>query len=116
MPEGADELQIAASPRSRRHPNLGVASFSCRGPEIDFTAPGVGVVSLLPGGFGPQSGTSMAAPALTGLLARQLGRNRQLLGAARDQARSDAIVTLAASVARSIGLPASWQGHGLLPG
>jgi subtilisin len=116
VPEGADEFQIGSSPRAKGHRNLGVATFSCRGPEIDFTAPGVGVVSLLPGAFGPMSGTSMAAPALTGLLARRLARDAELLGSARDQARSDGIVKLAASVATSVGLPASWEGHGLLPG
>lgn len=45
-----------------------VPSFSCSGPEIDVCAPGVGIISTYPGGtFKPESGTSMAAPHITGL-------------------------------------------------
>jgi len=43
-------------------------SFTCFGPEIAVCAPGVSVISTVPGGgFEPQSGTSMAAPHVTGL-------------------------------------------------
>jgi subtilisin len=115
-PNGADPLEVASSPKAKGNTKLGVAAFSCHGPEIDFTAPGVGVVSLLPRAFGALSGTSMAAPAVTGLVARHLARAPALLGAARDQARSDEIVKLAARVATSVGLPADYQGHGILPG
>lgn len=45
-------------------------SFTCFGPEVDVSAPGVGIVSTVPGGsFKPDSGTSMAAPHITGLAA-----------------------------------------------
>jgi len=56
-----------------------IASFSSRGPVIadgsgrrkpDISAPGVGVCSSLPGGaYGLMSGTSMAAPHVTGVAA-----------------------------------------------
>lgn len=47
------------------------ASFSNRGFYVDVAAPGVGVVSSLPGGgFGGMSGTSMAAPHVAGVFAR----------------------------------------------
>jgi hypothetical protein len=43
-------------------------TFTCFGPEIAVCAPGVSVISTVPGGgFEPQSGTSMAAPHVTGL-------------------------------------------------
>jgi hypothetical protein len=51
-------------------------SFTCFGPEIAVAAPGVGIVSSVPGtGFDAQSGTSMAAPHITGLAALLLAHH-----------------------------------------
>jgi thermitase len=50
------------------------ASFSNHGSWVDVAAPGVDVLSTIPGGYDHRSGTSMAAPhvsALAGLLASQ---------------------------------------------
>jgi subtilisin family serine protease len=45
------------------------ASFSNFGnPPIDFAAPGVGVLSTVPGGYASYNGTSMASPHVCGLL------------------------------------------------
>ncbi|PZX56031.1 peptidase inhibitor I9 [Algoriphagus ratkowskyi] len=45
------------------------ASFSNYGnPPIDFAAPGVGILSTVPGGYASYSGTSMASPHVCGLL------------------------------------------------
>jgi subtilisin family serine protease len=50
--------------------NDALAAFSSRGPEVDFIAPGVDVVSSkMGGGFVSFSGTSMAAPHVAGLAA-----------------------------------------------
>ena len=47
-----------------------LASFSTRGPEVAFCAPGEGITSFLPGGqTATRSGTSFAAPHVTGTLA-----------------------------------------------
>jgi subtilisin family serine protease len=47
-----------------------IASFSSRGPQVKFIAPGVDVVSdKLGGGFISYNGTSMATPHVTGLAA-----------------------------------------------
>ncbi len=55
-----------------------VLAFSNVGPSIDLVAPGYVVTSLLPGGgYGQRSGTSMAAPHVTGLAALLLGRRPQ---------------------------------------
>ena len=50
--------------------NDGLASFSNYGAaSVDLAAPGVGIVSSVPGGYASYSGTSMAAPHVTGALA-----------------------------------------------
>jgi len=47
-----------------------LADFSARGPEVPFCAPGEGITSFLPGGqTATRSGTSFAAPHVTGTLA-----------------------------------------------
>lgn len=89
------------------------ASFSNRGAKVLLTSPGVAVVSTLPGDrYGVMSGTSMATPIATGVLARRLAGSpiREL---PRDAARAAAIVQLAVEHAEDLGLAAPLQGRGL---
>ncbi|WP_339703776.1 S8 family peptidase [Algoriphagus aquimarinus] len=61
---GANIYTVSAIDSSDRF-----ASFSNYGnPPIDFAAPGVGVLSTVPGGYASYSGTSMASPHVCGLL------------------------------------------------
>lgn len=73
--------------------NNGIAAFSSRGPEVEICAPGVQVLSTVPGGgYGQKSGTSMACPHVAGAAAVVWGAHRfatnvqiwNLLGAAAD--------------------------------
>lgn len=91
-----------------------MASFTNMGGEVDLTAPGVGVLSTVPGGgHGPMSGTSMATPAATGAAACVLSQNPAIVAQARDRSRSDAIVRLLFRATGSLGFPMNFEGMGL---
>jgi subtilisin len=54
-----------------------IANFSSRGPEVEICAPGVNVLSTIPGGgYGNKSGTSMACPHVSGAAAVVWGSHR----------------------------------------
>jgi subtilisin len=86
-----------------------IANFSSRGPEVELSAPGVQVLSTIPGGgFGTKSGTSMACPHLSGGAAVVWGAHRF--------ATNVQIWNLLASAADNLG-PPGWDpeyGYGRL--
>ena len=54
-----------------------IAGFSCRGPEVELAAPGVDVLSTVPGsGYSRFNGTSMACPHVAGAAALAWGSHR----------------------------------------
>jgi len=82
-----------------------LAASSSRGPEADFTAPGVKIFSAAPnGGYALMSGTSQATPHISGLAALAVS-----LGVRGPDALRAALVK--ASV--NLGLPPEQQGSGV---
>lgn len=90
-----------------------LAAFSNIGSETDVTGPGVDILSTVPGGYAPMSGTSMACPAATGALARLLANSPATRNMKRDMARSDAIAQLLFKAARPQGFGLPFEGRGL---
>ena len=66
-------LSVAASNADKR-----LASFSNFGSWVDIAAPGDGITSSVPGGYGTWSGTSMAAPLAAGAAALVRALDRSL--------------------------------------
>jgi subtilisin family serine protease len=113
----ANSLTVGAVDRTRH-----VAEFSSRGPapdgsiKPDVLAPGVDVLSALPGGtYGELSGTSMATPHVAGVVALMWSANPSLIG---DIARTRTILATTARPAeptgKNCGTPADITGAGLV--
>jgi subtilisin len=113
FPRWSVEEGDVLGPFGTTDPNEFVAAFSNVGPEIDLTGPGVGVVSTVPGGYVPMSGTSMACPAVVGFAARLLAAAPAVLAMPRTQERSDAVARLVLLAARKRGFPPAFEGSGL---
>jgi subtilisin len=84
--------------------NDDLAEFSSTGPEVELAAPGVDILSTVPGGYEKLSGTSMSCPHVSGA-GGQLMANGYTNTEARDQL---------GSTAEDISLSENEQGKGLL--
>ena len=101
--------------RATSDPHIFLAKFSNFGPQVQFAAPGHAIVSTFPGGdWWFDSGTSMAAPYVSGLLASLLSDNTNILNMAGSAERSAAMLQMLVGRARALGLPQkSQEGYGL---
>lgn len=88
--------------------------FSCFGPEIKLCAPGVAVISSVPGGgYAAWDGTSMAAPHITGVLALIAAHHPAIASMPRDAARVDRMFQVLIDSASSVGLDRMHGGAGI---
>ena len=113
FPANTTDAPNTAAPYGTDKKNF-VAAFSNIGPEVDFIAPGVGIISSVPGGYAPMSGTSMACPMATGIAARLLSAEPTLLAMPRTSARAQAIVRFLATKVKTLGVEPTFEGLGML--
>ena len=103
--------------------NLFLAAFSSfaltPGTELACAGPGVGIVSTVPDHNGAtdlymeMDGTSMASPAVCGVLAVILGADASYMATPRDQSRTAAARNLLAQHCQPFGLAVQYEGRGL---
>jgi subtilisin len=89
-----------------------VANFSNFGDEVDVIAPGVAIVSTVPGGYAAWDGTSMACPHVTGMAALALASHPEILNAPRDAARAERLIKLLTGATRKLGVGETYEGAG----
>ena len=89
------------------------ARSSCFGPQVNVCAPGVAIISSVPGGgYAAWDGTSMAAPHITGLTALVAAQPR-FSALPRNAAKVDLLFQTVLGSATSVGLDSVHAGVGL---
>lgn len=89
-------------------------TFTCFGESIDFTGPGVGIISTVPnGGLRVLDGTSMATPHLAGMAALYLGSDPVAASMPRGAPRADYVYNCLKMGARQFPFPSERSGFGM---
>ncbi|MEL6673361.1 MAG: S8 family serine peptidase [Bacteroidota bacterium] len=105
---------INRPPQSKKNKKAFMASFSNVGMGINMVGLGVGTVSTLPNQqYGPLSGTSMAAPMVSGAIACLLSKEKTIFNMPRNSSRADAIEKLILSNCVKFGFGMEYEGYGL---
>jgi subtilisin family serine protease len=114
-PGNADGVITVGATHGNWPHTYGVSFFSSRGPtgdgrmKPDLVAPGERIQApVLNGEWGQESGTSMAAPHVSGAAAMLMARYSELVGQPRR------IKTILCDSATDLGRERSFQGHGML--
>ena len=114
-PGNGDGVITVGSTHGNWPQTYGISFFSSRGPtgdgrlKPDLVAPGERVYStVLNHGWAPESGTSMAAPHVSGAAAMLLARYEELIGQPRR------VKQILCASATDLGRERSFQGHGML--
>jgi subtilisin len=119
FPVGSYEESNVGSPLGRTDANNFVARFTNTG-DVSLIAPGVGIISTVPGGYGVMSGTSMACPAVTGMAARLLSKDlvqnglNAILNQNADASRTVAMMNLMSKNAIKLFQDSKVEGDGLV--
>lgn len=110
----ADSLHPAfESKRLSQDGKYYLANFSNRGRNLDFCAPGIAVVSTVPGGgYLAMDGTSMACPQVAGIAALTLAAHPEIMNAKRNAARVNDLVHFLKSRAEPLGFGPRFEGKG----
>lgn len=118
LPDHAFDRWTLTDDRSTGDPNVYFANFSNEGVNnttVNLTGPGAGVISTVPGDtYAPMSGTSMACPAMVGVIARLVSANPAIVAMPADRARTEAMLALIRNNLRDAGFAAIKQGAGTL--
>lgn len=112
-PDGSPHSETVAKPSGKDKKNY-VASFSNVGSEVDFTAPGVAIISTVPGGYAAMDGTSMACPAATGIAVRYLSAQKTIMKMPRNLQRSVTMVKFLSKKAKQLGFGIDFEGNGMI--
>lgn len=113
FPKDALQAMQKSFPKGQ-DPKNWMAKFSNVGVETDLTAPGVGIVSTIPGGYAAWDGTSMATPAACARIAVMWSRDQGLKSLQADADRANKVISAVLSQAKALGFGTQYEGNGLL--